>query len=186
MPIVRCWDSQLSHKWPFLCHSGYNTDICAVYIIHIKLETAVSSILLDLWDNTEMLNEWLKSWHWTTPWKAKCLANAWEAFLIPASSIFTDDSPVLQWQKRDFFWFSCKKAAASRGRNHSPSTPNLKGKGVCICVSLLLSAAVMVLESLSPVFRLPLGCLTQVFKQNGQSSVNYCRQCFVDSESRAL
>lgn len=33
------------------------TDICAIYIIHRKLETVVSSILLDMWDNAEMLTE---------------------------------------------------------------------------------------------------------------------------------
>lgn len=84
---------------------------------------------------------WRKNW--TTPWKAKSLANAWEAFLISDSSIFTDE--FLQWWKRDLIWFSCKRAATSRRMNHSPWTPNPKSataqgwRSLYMCASPALS-----------------------------------------------
>lgn len=124
--------------------------------------------------------------NWTTPWKAKCLANTWEAFLIPGSSNFTDNAPVLQWWKRDLVWFSCKRAATSRGRNHSPWTPNPKGERVCICVPLPLLAALMVQESLRSTFRIPIGVSNAGVYTEWMSSINYCKRHFVDSESRVL
>lgn len=125
--------------------------------------------------------------NWTTPWK--CLANAWEAFLIPGSSNFTDE----------FFSDERGTSFGSAAREQqlpeewtipwellTSSLPKLKDEGVCICVLLLLLAAVMVQESLRPTFRLPIGVSNAGAYTEWTFSVNYCKCCFVDSESRVL
>lgn len=124
------YTNQSPQNDPLLCHSGWNKAINMLYLYYIRKirDSGQQHPIRPVRQNRNA--DWRESW--ATPWKAKCLDKAWEAFPIPDSSSFTNYSPTLHWLKMDLM---AQLQGSSNFQRNETFPTNLKGKGGFVCLS---------------------------------------------------